>query len=57
MIVCVCEHLSCEQITEMIKTSSTIDEVFRSGVGSWCGCCSDTIHAMIEVHNTELLKL
>jgi len=54
MIICVCEDVTSEQLIETIKTSSTIDEVFCSGVGSWCGCCRGTIYAMIEHHRKEL---
>jgi bacterioferritin-associated ferredoxin len=57
MIICVCEDVTSEQVVEIIKTSSSIDEVFCSGIGTWCGCCSGTIHAMIETYNKDLLDL
>jgi len=56
MIICVCEDLTSEQILKIIKTSSSVDEVFCSGVGTWCGCCRGTIDAMIEIHNKEIIE-
>lgn len=51
MIICLCEDISYSALLNIIDNSSSVEEVFSSGVCSGCSCCYGTVCAILEDSN------